>query len=868
MNDDFLKYLRETNPSLANATDDNLRAYITENRPDLIQYLSAKPSAPPQQTTGEQFQKNLASPFFRLAERTGVSNIRPMGPTGPSIGQAARLLDVPMSAPMGVAQGVANIKEAFNAPDAGTGILEGLYGAAQAGLGGAGIFVPGAAAAMNAFGGTVQGLREMSPGTGEAIDAVSNPFQSVIQPTSRAGKAAAGLADIGTQVLGYGMAAKGARRYAPEAVKARGFEKGVKDFRKAAPPTAKELNLNESLKRAAPYLGEQERLNPISKTSDVSPVRQAYEAIAEAKRSVWEKAESAVNRHPEALVDGSEISRSIRENISDYVRKHEPQTAAKIEAYAETFNRPIPIQEAWQFISELNARTQRYQKGTPEVQAQLATAFPNVASEVAAVDALRGSVFSRLAQYGERDVAELRKDYGALSAVQKATERNIVKAERDPRYSGYGSSAAGAGRMAETQFLIGSSNPKAVLFGGIVGLLRDVVTKRNEPNPAMARAMRSFGKYADQPRQVFPPTTNIAGLLPPGQINLGSGPDISGVHSVPATPADMSYSGTPKLLPESRNLMGRGEPPPPEVRTGAFARGGIDPASINPGDIPVQFRMGIEKILGSETITRLGKVKELSDADLVRILQERGLDHPAPKSEAPVSRGGDMSVRGPANQAQIERLTDPVRYDKTPAGEQGNMFAGRNDPAYQAKQPTAVRPRESVGASGTPLFSKEPQFVQQEGISTPRAIGIDAVRRHPDLFPAMSRVGKITPSWVIDAKTGAVKLADEFLVFDRSHLNLKRPSTEMVKAKGGRLEGNGDLAAQAAGFEDFETFRNAYEGEYALFNKMRNDPTMAAEQYGVVRDKPKAKPQSSSDMNVPFQWIIPILAQQMLSDRR
>lgn len=75
------------------------------------------------------------------------------------------------------------------------------------------------------------------------------------------------------------------------------------------------------------------------------------------------------------------------------------------------------------------------------------------------------------------------------------------------------------------------------------------------------------------------------------------------------------------------------------------------------GDIiPPFFRKKIINDLGgADKLTKFGELKKVSDRDLITLAKEAGLYENAPLSEAPVSRGGSMDVRGPANQEQIRR---------------------------------------------------------------------------------------------------------------------------------------------------------------------------------------------------------------------
>lgn len=72
--------------------------------------------------------------------------------------------------------------------------------------------------------------------------------------------------------------------------------------------------------------------------------------------------------------------------------------------------------------------------------------------------------------------------------------------------------------------------------------------------------------------------------------------------------------------------------------------------------IPPFFKQKIINDMGGPKFaTRLGRLKDLTDRELIELAKERGLYSNAPLSEAPVSRGGSMNVRGPANSEQIRR---------------------------------------------------------------------------------------------------------------------------------------------------------------------------------------------------------------------
>lgn len=80
----------------------------------------------------------------------------------------------------------------------------------------------------------------------------------------------------------------------------------------------------------------------------------------------------------------------------------------------------------------------------------------------------------------------------------------------------------------------------------------------------------------------------------------------------------------------------------------------IDANAIIRGEktIPPSYRNKMINELKSIGVNGEG----LSDAELIQVYTKRGLNKPAPQSEAPVSRGGNMNIRGAANDEQIRRF--------------------------------------------------------------------------------------------------------------------------------------------------------------------------------------------------------------------
>lgn len=143
-------------------------------------------SALAQSRQGTPFQQAYAHPFSSVAGNS------------PRARGAASILDLPMQIPGFISQGAADVRGALNAPNFTTGALEGLYGLGQAGLGTAMLANP---LPFLGLSGATQAASSINPAIGEAVSKITNPVTSFANPQDRAGRAATGLADIGAQLL-------------------------------------------------------------------------------------------------------------------------------------------------------------------------------------------------------------------------------------------------------------------------------------------------------------------------------------------------------------------------------------------------------------------------------------------------------------------------------------------------------------------------------------------------------------------------------------------------------------------------------------------------------------------------------------------
>lgn len=439
-----------------------------------------KPQLP---TNTERLISNLQTPFQKIL------------PNNPIMQGIGKTLDLPMGIPATIANGMAKAGQAKSVPEFASGIT-------QAGAGITALPIAPFVSGMSALSGV--------PVIGNMMNKVSTPVQSLTQPTSETGKNIASTAD---NILQMVMArqkpqAEQLISNAPKAISQNinsgKIAKSQAEIKRVAPPTAKELNYDQHLQKATPYIAEEAKITKID--PNVSPIRQATEVVANAKERLWnEKIAPAIESNKNVMVDGGEVANAIRSSISEYTKKHDPNSVSALEDYARTFelydqqgkktgNVQIPIGDLNNYVTELNARTNAFQKSTPDVQALTENARPKIKGEVVAVDKMRELLYDKLDETGNPEIRGLKKDYGSLMQIHKALQRNIVKTERGSQSSSfYGKPFGTAVAVGSTLHAL-QSNPKVAIPAMVIGTIRKYTLDRNKPQPTIERAFNRLAK--------------------------------------------------------------------------------------------------------------------------------------------------------------------------------------------------------------------------------------------------------------------------------------------------------------------------------------------------------------------------------------
>lgn len=179
-----------------------------------------------------------------------------------------------------------------------------------------------------------------------------------------------------------------------------------------------ERDFQENLPRTLKYVLDANKENPIKVPDDMA------EAATSQKKKLWD--EKLAKPHPGETIDGDEIAQKIKDSVNPATRKHDAAIAAQIDKWADTFKGPYGLDDAMGAISKFNADLRNFYKQSPSDQFRMAQADPKLGMLQDAADSLRDVAFDKLEKLGEKNIPELRKDYGALNQLQRIFEKRAV----------------------------------------------------------------------------------------------------------------------------------------------------------------------------------------------------------------------------------------------------------------------------------------------------------------------------------------------------------------------------------------------------------------------------------------------------------
>jgi hypothetical protein len=319
---------------------------------------------------------------------------------------------------------------------------------------------------------------------GNVADKVSSAATSVGQTAADIAKGTGGI------VKGVAKAAAGTVTQPIEAMR----ESPEERIRRAAGGSAgvNERDFIENAKRTLPYLVEENKTSKISTPEDVA------EAAHSQKTNLWN--DRLGGAHPGETIDGDAIAQDIKDGINTSTRRHFPEVTDALEKWADTFKGPYSLDDAIGAITDFNSKLRNFYKQSPSDQSKMATADPKLGMLQDAADSLRDHAFKKLEDLGEKNIPELRKDYGALNQLQRVFEKRAVV----------------YGRQAPIDLKQSIGAIAAVASGHPLASAVPFITKYlNSPEHLIKSAVEKAGKQQGVPAPKTPPSSPAESAVNP-----------------------------------------------------------------------------------------------------------------------------------------------------------------------------------------------------------------------------------------------------------------------------------------------------------------------------------------------------------------
>jgi hypothetical protein len=325
----------------------------------------------------------------------------------------------------------------------------------------------------------------------------------------------------------------------------------------ALKPTATNTKFTDSLDRSMPEIKASEtEVGPIADAPQGKALDRLLDGITSAKKRIWGQYQQMAGPAANAQIDMSPVAEAMVQSIPQKFAMENPTAAAAIMNKAALYRKPMPLQQAEQFLKETNAELQgQYAKYPPDQRKALA-ANPQIAYREAQADALRGVINGYLDQPGGGAASsELKQRYGSLMNMEREVYRRKNVADRQQpdslseqfgKWSGYADMVRGALSGNPVDVAVGVSKRMAAKY-----------IKEQQTTDALIRS--AFRNYQGQSAPIqMPPPFQPKALLTRGDVITPPPPDSSFVRGVPAMP--QPPTSTRALPPATTRIT-----PPPDA---------------------------------------------------------------------------------------------------------------------------------------------------------------------------------------------------------------------------------------------------------------------------------------------------------------
>ena len=279
---------------------------------------------------------------------------------------------------------------------------------------------------------------------------------------------------------------------------------------RAVKPGKNNVGWTTDVQKAVPLMksAEQQLGKPIAGIDD------ALQAAQLAKRDIWQQYQQRLGPASQsAVIDGNQIADAMVSAIDKRTAVQNPSLVARVQATADTYRQPIPLDVAEDFLQSANKDLNTYYVKN-KVSRQVAENDPETASTVAEAEALRAQLYQKIDEVTGPGAAQLKQSYGALTNMEKELYgRKLVADRQNPEsLSEQLSTVRGAGKIAKGVLTM---SPGDVVEGAQNIAVSQALKARNTSDAMITRAFKNA-----QPAQPFPmptfraPITQASRMLP------------------------------------------------------------------------------------------------------------------------------------------------------------------------------------------------------------------------------------------------------------------------------------------------------------------------------------------------------------------
>lgn len=291
---------------------------------------------------------------------------------------------------------------------------------------------------------------------------------------------------------------------------------------KAIKPLASNTGWDAAIAKAAPDMlavsGPDSTLG-----HSITGIDDALDAAAIAKKALWKQyaAKLQAAGAPQvagdlsetagttASIDGNEVADAMMGSIDKRTALQNPDLVERIQKVADTYRRPMSVEEAEDFLQSANNDLHSYYAKN-KVGQQVAAKDPAMGNVVAEADQLRSSLYSKLDELTGPGAADLKQRYGALSNVEnELLRRKNVAARAQPdslaeqlsMARAYGKIAVGIGRLSPSSVLEGTQSLAAAKWlkarGTSDAMIQRAFQALGNPTEPIAQAPAGSGAAAN-----------------------------------------------------------------------------------------------------------------------------------------------------------------------------------------------------------------------------------------------------------------------------------------------------------------------------------------------------------------------------------